>query len=154
MKSTIKITEGDETAPLSWRAVSEGLAMDPDRRFSQGQKQDFALSIFLARARGLGGTFFLDEPLAHLDDLNRVALLDVFRAICLESHSRLSIVLTTASKPVLRHIVEKFARVGRKESGSSKETPILKVISLEGNPRSGIHVVTSGNAQADLLNTS
>jgi hypothetical protein len=137
-----RITEGDEAAPLSWRALSEGLAMDPDRKFSQGQKQDFALSIFLARARGLGGTFFMDEPLAHLDDLNRVALLDVFRAICLESQSKLSIVLTTASKPVLRHIVEKFARVGHIEAGSSKENPLLKVIDLEGNPRSGIRVVS------------
>jgi exonuclease SbcC len=128
--------------------------MDPDRRFSQGQKQDFALSIFLARARGLGGTFFLDEPLAHLDDLNRVALLDVFRAICLESQSKLSIVLTTASKPVLRHIVEKFARVRRMEAGSGKKIPILKVIGLEGNPRSGIHVVNSGAEQAELLSGS
>ena len=115
------------------------MAIDPHTRFSQGQKQDFALSIFLARARGLGGTFFLDEPLAHLDDLNRVALLDVFRAICLENRRMLSIVMTTASKPVVRHLVEKFSQVNADSKNDSG--PILKVISLEGNLKSGIGIV-------------
>ena len=146
-----QITEGDASAPLSWRALSEGLAMDPDRKFSQGQKQDFALSIFLARARGLGGTFFLDEPLAHLDDLNRVALLDVFRAVCLEQKSQLSFVLTTASKPVLRHMVEKFAQIGVIASGNigvSQEGPTLRVLGLDGNPRTGISLVAPGRIEA------
>jgi DNA repair protein SbcC/Rad50 len=110
--------------------------MNPDLRFSQGQRQDFALSIFLARARGLGGTFFLDEPLIHLDDLNRVALLDVFRAICLENSDKISIVLTTASKPTLRHFVEKFSRASR--TSQSEHAPLLRVIHLEGNPRVGV----------------
>jgi DNA repair protein SbcC/Rad50 len=140
-----KITEGDEKAPLSWRAISEGFSVDPDMKFSQGQKQDFALSIFLSRARGLGGTFFLDEPLAHLDDLNRVALLDVFRAICLEKNRRLSIVLTTASMPVLRHIVEKFAQVGvgsTPQDDKSESVPILRVLNLEGNPRTDVKLAS------------
>jgi DNA repair protein SbcC/Rad50 len=140
-----KITEGDEKAPLSWRAISAGLSVDPDMKFSQGQKQDFALSIFLSRARGLGGTFFLDEPLAHLDDLNRVALLDVFRAICLERNRRLSIVLTTASMPVLRHIVEKFAQVGvssKSQDNGSERVPILRVLNLEGNPRTDVRLAS------------
>jgi DNA repair protein SbcC/Rad50 len=131
-----RISEGDASSPLSWRAISEGFAMNPDLRFSQGQRQDFALSIFLARARGLGGTFFMDEPLVHLDDLNRVALLDVFRAICLESNQKISIVLTTASKATLRHFVEKFTYVSR--DGQSQHTPLLRVIHLEGNPRAGV----------------
>jgi DNA repair protein SbcC/Rad50 len=133
-----KIMEGDASAPLSWRAISEGLAMNPDLRFSQGQRQDFALAIFLARARGLSGTFFLDEPLVHLDDLNRVALLDVFRAICLERAGNVSFVLTTASQPTLRHFVEKFARVSQSSPGHDNRTPVLRVVSLEGNPRAGV----------------
>src|SRR5208283_1320138 len=48
---------------------------------SQGQRQDLALSIFLARARRERGTFILDEPLAHLDDVNRVAFFDTLRAM-------------------------------------------------------------------------
>jgi hypothetical protein len=34
-----RITEGDASSPLSWRAISEGFAMNPDLRFSQGQRQ-------------------------------------------------------------------------------------------------------------------
>jgi DNA repair protein SbcC/Rad50 len=70
--------------------------------------------------------------LAHLDDLNRVALLDVFRAIALEETPNLSFVLTTASRPVARHFVEKFALAG----GADK--PLLNYIELEGNPRVGV----------------
>lgn len=139
-----KIMEGDETAPLSWRAVSGGLALDPDRKFSQGQKQDFALAVFLARARGLQGTFFLDEPLVHLDDLNRVALLDVLRAISLESKGDLSIVLTTASKAVVRHFLEKFARIDASSvdaKGQKRKESYLRVLTLSGNPKAGIAAV-------------
>jgi exonuclease SbcC len=132
-----RIEEGDASSPLSWRAISEGFAKDPDLRFSQGQRQDFALSIFLARARGLGGTFFLDEPLVHLDDLNRVALLDVFRAICLENNRDLSIVLTTASKPTLRHFVEKFSLTTKETQGGKS---LLRVLHLNGSPRTGVSI--------------
>lgn len=131
-----RITEGDEAAPLSWKAISDDFGADPDRRFSQGQKQDFALAVFLARARGLSGTFFLDEPLAHLDDLNRVALLDVLRAICLEGNEQLSLVLTTASKPVVRHLAEKFQLLN--QSAANGKLPFMRVFSLIGNPRSGV----------------
>lgn len=74
---------------LEWIAEldEEGESFDKMRSLSQGQRQDLALAIFLARARSLGGTFFLDEPLAHLDDLNRVALLDTLRIIVSEKRS-------------------------------------------------------------------
>lgn len=134
------ITGGDAATPLTWKAISDNFAMEPDTRFSQGQKQDFAMSIFLARARGLGGTFFLDEPLTHLDDLNRVALLDVFRAICLEAFGQLSIVITTASKPLVRHITEKFAPL---DDDSSRPKPLLRVIELDGNPRMGVRIISA-----------
>ncbi|NOJ44722.1 AAA family ATPase [Bradyrhizobium archetypum] len=132
-----RISEGDASSPLSWRAISEDYATNPDWRFSQGQRQDFALAIFLARARGLGGTFFLDEPLVHLDDLNRVALLDVFRAICLENNRNISMVLTTASRPTLRHFIEKFSLAS---TGGPDKRPLLRVVQLEGNPRAGVSV--------------
>lgn len=126
------VTSGEEQTPLSWRAFAENLTFNPEATFSQGQRQDFALSIFLARARGLGGTFLLDEPVAHLDDLNRVALLDVFRAIAVESPGDLSFVLTTAHRPLVRHLMEKFARLSSEES--------LRLIEIEGNPRTGVRI--------------
>jgi len=46
-----RIVEGSASQPLSWRAMCDGTPLDPERKFSQGQRQDFALSIFLARAR-------------------------------------------------------------------------------------------------------
>lgn len=123
---------------LNWIAEldDEGNSFDKMQALSQGQRQDLALSIFLARARSLGGTFFLDEPLAHLDDLNRVALLDTFRVIVSENNSiDLRLVLTTASKNLLRHLREKFSLV---ESGSGK--PALRIYKMIGNPKIGLEV--------------
>jgi DNA repair exonuclease SbcCD ATPase subunit len=144
------VVSGDELAPLSWRAIAEGFSLDPEATFSQGQRQDFALSIFLARARGLGGTFILDEPVAHLDDLNRVALLDVFRAITVESTARLSLVLTTANKALVRHLLEKFARISVSVLGGERQEPVLRLISVEGNPRTGVRVIQDTDLAATL----
>lgn len=95
----------------------------------------------MARARGLGGTFILDEPVAHLDDLNRVALLDVFRAIILENIDGFSFVLTTANKPLVRHIIEKFARVQRPGSAAHEYGSALSFVGIEGNPRTGLKLM-------------
>ena len=49
----------------------------------------------------MGGTFFLDEPL-HLDDLNRVTLLDVLHSIVVEDRVRpLRLVVTKGDQPAL-----------------------------------------------------
>jgi exonuclease SbcC len=143
---------GDEDAPLSWRAIAEDYSLDPEATFSQGQRQDFALSIFLARARGLGGTFVLDEPVAHLDDLNRVALLDVFRAIILEDSGGLSFVLTTANKPLVRHMIEKFAAVGSQGVAPQQVEfgHTLRLVGLEGNPRTGVRLVEGAELNSAL----
>jgi exonuclease SbcC len=124
---------------LDWVAALDdnGEAFDKMRSLSQGQRQDLALSIFLARARSLGGTFFLDEPLAHLDDLNRVALLDTLRIIVSENRSTnpLRLVLTTASNSLLRHMREKFSLV----EGSNGE-PALRIYKMKGNPKVGLQI--------------
>jgi DNA repair exonuclease SbcCD ATPase subunit len=133
------VAGGDDATPLSWRAQAENLSLNPEATFSQGQRQDFALSIFLARARGLSGTFVLDEPVAHLDDLNRVALLDVFRAITLERLPGLSFVMTTANKPLVRHLLEKFARVSTAQDAAAQK--LLNLVGIEGNPRTGVRIV-------------
>jgi len=124
---------------LEWIAEldDKGNTFDKMRSLSQGQRQDLALSIFLARARSLGGTFFLDEPLAHLDDLNRVALLDTLRIIVSENRSTnpLRLVLTTANNSLLRHLREKFSLV----EGSNGE-PALRIYRMKGNPKVGLQI--------------
>ncbi len=135
----IKLGKVDD--PLRWLADAGGQELNPGKDFSQGQRQDLALALFLARARSLGGTFFLDEPVTHLDDLNRVGLLDIFRATVLENSTSLNLVVTTASKPLARHLIEKFGRVGRVETPGGRVAP-LRVIELEGNGRTGVRLQT------------
>lgn len=120
-------------SPLDWLGVVEGKEFSPDKSFSQGQRQDLALAIFMARARGLGGTFFMDEPLAHLDDLNRVALLDALRVIVVEEESNVNLVVTTANRSLVKHLVQKFARVGI--VGNVRP---LRCYELSGNARVGV----------------
>ena len=122
---------------LHWLATAGEAQLDPKTDFSHGQRQDLALALFLARARGLGGTFFLDEPVTHLDDLNRVGLLDVFRATVMESSERLNLVVTTASRALARHMVEKFMNVGPVPTAGGSVRP-LRVIELRGNARTGV----------------
>lgn len=132
-----KIRMGGIEDPLRWLADADSKQLDPGKDFSQGQRQDLALALFLARARSLGGTFFLDEPVVHLDDLNRVGLLDIFRATVLESSKSLNLVVTTASRPLLRHFVEKFSQLAFVETPSGLVPP-LRVLELDGNGRTGI----------------
>ncbi|WP_194287554.1 AAA family ATPase [Agrobacterium sp. ICMP 6402] len=129
-----RIDLGQTESFLHWFADAGAAQLDPGRDFSQGQRQDLALALFLARARGLGGTFFLDEPVAHLDDLNRVGLMDVFRAVAAESGGRTRLVITTASRSLARHMVEKFDAVG----SEAATNPIMRVIELNGNGRLGV----------------
>jgi len=119
------------------RATVAGDTFNPYTDFSQGQRQDLALAIFLARARSVGGTFFLDEPVMHLDDLNRVALLDILRAFTLENGDRLNLVVTTSSKSLTRHLIQKFSAVDRFVTPHGRVSP-LTVYGLEGNALTGV----------------
>ncbi len=136
----IKLGKTDE--PLLWLADAGSQEMDPGKDFSQGQRQDLALALFLGRARSLGGTFFLDEPVTHLDDLNRVGLLDIFRATVMESSSTLNLVITTASKSLARHLIEKFSSVDPVDTPAGKSVP-LRVLELDGNGRTGVAMRTA-----------
>jgi len=134
---------------LDWIATLDenGEELDKMRFLSQGQRQDLGLAIFLARARNLGGTFFLDEPLAHLDDLNRVALLDTLRVIVSENRSvPLRLVITTSSNNLLRHLREKFSLVKSQDGEAA-----LHIYKMRGNPKVGLEVEEESVSCANYL---
>jgi exonuclease SbcC len=134
-----RINLGEDSDFLRWLAHAGEEQLDPGKDFSQGQRQDLALALFLARARSLGGTFFLDEPVTHLDDLNRVGLLDILRATVLEQSETVNLVITTASRALARHVIEKFARIDMVDTPEGKMPP-LRVIELDGNSRNGVEL--------------
>ncbi|WAB95956.1 AAA family ATPase [Pseudomonas putida] len=123
---------------FQWTAFAEGHdeGLDAESKFSQGQRQDLALSLYLARARNTGGSFLLDEPIAHLDDLNRVAMLDIFRLVA-TSMPTMSVVLTTASESLARHMAQKFSSI--------TDQHLLNMVRLEGNPRTGVTMSVDRN---------
>jgi hypothetical protein len=105
---------------------------------SQGQRQDLALSIFLARSLRERGTFILDEPLAHLDDVNRVAFFDTLRAMVAEVGNPsppFRLVITTASWSLVRHLRAKFAHL--EDVGG---IPAFRVLEMAGDPRTGVEL--------------
>lgn len=131
------VSEGEDA--LKWTVFAEGheSALDAEGKLSQGQRQDLALSLYLARARNTGGSFFLDEPIAHLDDLNRVAMLDIFRLVATSMPS-MNLILTTASDSLARHMAQKFSSI--------TDRHLLNMIHLEGNPRTGVKMTVQRNA--------
>ncbi len=131
------VSEGGDA--LKWTVFAEGHepALDAEGKLSQGQRQDLALSLYLARARNTGGSFFLDEPIAHLDDLNRVAMLDIFRLVATSMPS-MNLILTTASDALARHMAQKFSSI--------TDRHLLNMIHLEGNPRTGVKMTVQSNA--------
>lgn len=131
------VSEGEDA--LKWTVFAEGHepALDAEGKLSQGQRQDLALSLYLARARNTGGSFFLDEPIAHLDDLNRVAMLDIFRLVATSMPS-MNLILTTASDSLARHMAQKFSSI--------TDRHLLNMIHLEGNPRNGVKMTVQRNA--------
>jgi len=124
---------------LNWMVLAEGheTPLEAEEKLSQGQRQDLALSLYLARAKNTGGSFLLDEPIAHLDDLNRVAMLDIFR-LAATSMPNMNLILTTASDSLARHLAQKFS--------SLPDQHLLNTIYLEGNPRTGVKATVTRNA--------
>lgn len=132
--STITLKLAEESFSMRG-TLKEEVELTPTH-FSQGQRQDLALSMFLVRACTLGGSFLLDEPLLHLDDLNRTALLDCLRACVIgtrDSPRPVRLFVTTASWSVARHLVQKFASIKSKD-----DVAALTVYSLTGNVDSGV----------------
>lgn len=129
---------------LNWMVLAEGheVPLEAEEKLSQGQRQDLALSLYLARAKNTGGSFLLDEPIAHLDDLNRVAMLDIFRLVA-TSMPNMNLILTTASDSLARHLAQKFS--------SLPDEHLLNTIYLEGNPRTGVKATVTRNATSSTV---
>lgn len=128
---------------LNWMVLAEGhnIPLEAEEKLSQGQRQDLALSLYLARAKNTGGSFLLDEPIAHLDDLNRVAMLDIFR-LAATSMPHMNLILTTASDSLARHLAQKFSSLSDKH--------LLNTIYLEGNPRTGVKATVTRNTPSSV----
>lgn len=134
----IGVDDDSNNNVLRWLGQLDGARPLKAFEMSQGQRQDLALAIFLARARRERGTFILDEPLAHLDDLNRVAFFDTLRAMVAQSAGQaqpLRLVITTASWSLARHLKAKFQNVR-----GPNNVPMLRVLELLGDPRSAVEV--------------
>ncbi len=61
-----QINLGTDSDFLHWLADTGEQQLDTGKDFSQAQRRDLALALFLVRARSLSGTFFLDEPIVNL----------------------------------------------------------------------------------------
>lgn len=85
-------------------------------QISTGQRAAFALSIFLAlntTALSAPPILLIDDPIAHIDDLNALSFLDYLRDLSL--HSRRQIFFATADTRVAALFDKKFSFLGQKK---------------------------------------
>ncbi|MFG6432563.1 AAA family ATPase [Roseateles sp. LYH14W] len=93
---------------------------------STGQRAAFALSIFLARNRTAGAAppmLLIDDPIAHIDDLNALSFLDYLRDLAVDSGRQ--IFFATADTRVASLFSKKFSFLGER----------FKTISLVREPQ-------------------
>lgn len=81
---------------------------------STGQRAAFALSIFLAQNAHISNTappvILIDDPIAHVDDLNSLSFLDYLREIALSGEKQ--IFFSTASNKLATLFERKFDFMG------------------------------------------
>jgi energy-coupling factor transporter ATP-binding protein EcfA2 len=81
-------------------------------KISTGQRSALALSVFLAlNLRTTGGPrlLLIDDPVAHVDDLNTLSFLDFLREIVIQSKRQLF--FTTASRKMASLFEMKFSDI-------------------------------------------
>lgn len=96
------------------------------QQVSTGQRSAFALSIFLARNRTAASAppvLLIDDPIAHVDDLNALSFLDYLRDLAVNSGRQ--IFFATADTRVASLFSKKFSFLGAS----------FKTISLVRNPQ-------------------
>jgi len=83
---------------------------------STGQRAAFALSIFLAMnslAKSAPQLLLIDDPVAHVDDLNALAFLDFLRGLIVSSKRQLF--FATADEKLARLFENKFSFLGQSD---------------------------------------
>jgi len=83
-------------------------------QISTGQRAAFALSIFLSQNAELGNqappVILIDDPIAHVDDLNSLSFLDYLRDLVITSHKQ--IYFATANDKLATLFERKFDFLG------------------------------------------
>lgn len=93
-----------------------GLTSHTLEEVSTGQRAAFALSIFLAlnlTAQSAPPLVLIDDPIAHIDDLNALSFLDYLRDLAV--HSQRQIFFATADSRIASLFEKKFAFLGAGE---------------------------------------
>lgn len=91
----------------------DGLTSRTLEEVSTGQRAAFALSIFLAlnlTAQSAPPLVLIDDPIAHIDDLNALSFLDYLRDLAV--HSQRQIFFATADSRIAALFEKKFAFLG------------------------------------------
>ena len=110
-------------SPAEFKRIGEGWTLirklddekTPLTRISTGQRSAFALSVFLAlnaQLRAGPQVIMIDDPIAHVDDLNCLSFLDYLREIALTGKRQ--IFFATASEKLGSLFDRKFDFLGRK----------------------------------------
>jgi chromosome segregation protein len=101
---------------------------------STGQRAAFALSIFLARNRTAASSppvLLIDDPIAHIDDLNALSFLDYLRDLAVNSGRQ--IFFATADTRVASLFSKKFSFLGdRFKTISLAREPQLETAAAQG----------------------
>lgn len=101
---------GNREVLLRSRESQESWSLD---RVSTGQRSAFALSVFLALNRtavNAPPVILIDDPVAHVDDLNALSFLDYLRDLAV--HSRRQIFFATADTRIASLFARKFSFLG------------------------------------------
>lgn len=104
---------GDGEHLLRTRNLHESRTLE---QVSTGQRAAFALSIFLAlnlTAQSAPPILLIDDPVAHIDDLNALSFMDYLRNLAV--HSKRQIFFATADSRIASLFKKKFAFLGPDE---------------------------------------
>lgn len=128
--------DGDKSVSLHKAAASVQIITRPWelRAAVQGQKQ-----VHGPRVHPHYGQALVQICAGKAEQMQGVAR--YLPATVLENSMTLNLVVTTASKPLGGHLIEKFGRVGSVATPGGRAAP-LRVIELDGNGRTGVRLQT------------
>lgn len=106
--------DASKTIQLIRKSTDTGVSLN---QISTGQRAAFALSVFLAQNARLKAAappvMLIDDPIAHIDDLNALTFIDYLREIVLASKRQLF--FATSDEKLASLIERKFDFLGKAE---------------------------------------